>query len=59
MDKLMDFKETKQFLSVSRATLYRWIYEKKIPAFKIGKTWRFDKKRIEKSLLEHENLKMK
>lgn len=59
MDRLMDFQETKEYLKISRATLYRWVYEKKVPAFKIGTTWRFDKKRIDTWLLDHENLKMK
>ena len=55
MNRLMDFNETTRYLKTSRATLYRWATEKKIPAIKMGKVWRFKKERIDKWLDEHEN----
>lgn len=57
MNRLMDFKETVQYLKTSRATLYRWATEKQIPAIKMGKSWRFRKERIDKWLDDRENLK--
>ncbi|MCQ9207557.1 MAG: helix-turn-helix domain-containing protein [Omnitrophica bacterium] len=59
MDKLMDFKEIKKYLKVSRATMYRLVNEKKIPAFKVGRQWRFKKDRLDKWLEENENIKSK
>ncbi|MBF0217720.1 MAG: helix-turn-helix domain-containing protein [Candidatus Omnitrophica bacterium] len=46
MKRLLNFKETRDFLHVSQTTLYRWIYNKKIPALKIGGQWRFDEKAL-------------
>jgi len=57
MNRLMDFKETIKYLKTSRATLYRWTTEKKIPAIKMGKVWRFKKERIDEWLDDQENLK--
>jgi len=59
MDKLMDFKETMRYLKTSRATLYRWATEKRIPAIKMGKVWRFKRERVEKWLDDQENLRNK
>lgn len=57
MDRLMDFKETMGYLKTSRATLYRWATEKKIPAIKMGKVWRFKKGHIDDWLDERENIR--
>ena len=56
MDKLMDFNDTKKYLNTSRATLYRLIHDKKIPAFKVGGQWRFNKERLNKWLEATENI---
>jgi len=55
MDKLMDFYDAKNYLKTSRATLYRLIHARKIPAFKMGGQWRFKKDRLDKWLEAHEN----
>lgn len=55
----MDFKDTKRYLKTSRATLYRLIYTKKIPAFKLGGQWRFKKERLDKWLEAGENINKK
>jgi len=57
MDRLMDFKETMRYLKTSRATLYRWATEKKIPAIKMGKVWRFKREYIDKWLDDRMNFK--
>jgi excisionase family DNA binding protein len=43
-------KEIAGFLKVHPLTVVRYIREGKIPAFKIGNEWRFNKKQIEKWL---------
>ena len=58
-ENLLNFDQTKKYLNISRATLYRLIQSKRLPASKIGNQWRFRKSRIDKWLLEHENLNMK
>lgn len=59
MSELMNFKEAKMYLKTSRATLYRHIQSGKVPASKFGGQWRFDKKKLDKWLDDHENTKMK
>ena len=59
MTTLMNFNDTKKYLKTSRATLYRLIQSKKIPATKMGRQWRFKKERLDKWLEAHENIKMR
>jgi len=35
--------EAAEFLGVSKETIYRWVKAKKIPVYRLGKFWRFDK----------------
>lgn len=57
MPTLLTFTETKHFLNISRATLYRWAAGNTIPAIKMGGQWRFDKEQLDKWLDDQENLK--
>ncbi len=41
--EVMDIREASEYLGVSRETLYKYVYEEKIPAFKLGNRWRFKK----------------
>lgn len=41
--EVMDIREASEYLGVSRETLYKYIYEEKIPAFKLGNRWKFKK----------------
>jgi excisionase family DNA binding protein len=40
-EMMLNFKETMQYLKVSRSTLYRIMWEGKLPGNKVGSTWRF------------------
>jgi excisionase family DNA binding protein len=46
--RIMTVAEVAEYLKVHRATIYRMARKGKIPAFKIGDDWRFDKDAIEK-----------
>ena len=46
--RIMTVAEVAEYLKVHRATIYRMARIGKIPAFKIGDDWRFDKDAIEK-----------
>ena len=59
MEKMMDLKQAREYLNISRATLYRWVEEGMIPAIKMGGVWRFKKEKIDKWLDERENTKKK
>lgn len=44
----MDIRAASDYLGVSRETLYKYIYEEKIPAFKIGNRWKFKKTMLDR-----------
>ncbi len=41
--EVMDIRQASQYLGVSRETLYKYVYEERIPAFKLGNRWKFKK----------------
>jgi excisionase family DNA binding protein len=41
--EVMDIRGASEYLGVSRETLYKYAYEDKIPAFKLGNRWKFKK----------------
>ena len=41
--EVMNIREASVYLGVSRDTLYRYVYEDRIPAFKLGNRWKFKK----------------
>ena len=56
--EVMDMREASQYLGVSRETLYKYVYEDRIPAFKLGNRWKFKKtvldRWMEKQSAQHE-----
>jgi excisionase family DNA binding protein len=44
------------YLKVDKFTVYRLVAQKKIPAFKVGSQWRFDKKMVDEWLMKNSNL---
>jgi len=43
----MTVSETAAYLRMNRMTIYRLAQEGKIPAFKVGGSWRFDRQGID------------
>ena len=43
LKEVMNLREASQYLGISPDTLYKYLYEDKIPAFKLGNRWRFKK----------------
>ena len=43
MKEVMTLREASQYLGISPDTLYKYLGEDKIPAFKLGNRWRFKK----------------
>lgn len=39
----MDIREASEYLGVSRETLYKYVSDERIPAFKLGNRWKFKK----------------
>src|SRR2546426_12673405 len=46
-DEVLTTAETCRYLKVAPRTLYRYIQEKRVPAFKLGKDWRFVKSEMD------------
>jgi len=41
--EVMNIRQASQYLGVSPDTLYKYVSEERIPAFKLGNRWRFKK----------------
>lgn len=44
--EVLTFEEAKKYLKVSNSTLYRLVQRRKIPASKVGRSWRFRKEKL-------------
>jgi len=58
-DKIMTLEEVADYLRVKPQTIYTWAQEKKIPAAKLGKEWRFKKSMVDKWFIERMDEKFK
>ena len=54
MSKILTTKELAEYLKLTEVTIYKYTSEGKIPGFKIGSRWRFDKDQIDKLLKSEE-----
>lgn len=52
MSDLISIKQLATWLQVARGTIYNWVYQRRIPFIKIGRSLRFDPKEIEE-ILKH------
>jgi excisionase family DNA binding protein len=52
-DEIMTLEEVAGYLKLKPQTIYTWAQEKKIPAAKLGKEWRFKKSIIDEWFLQH------
>jgi excisionase family DNA binding protein len=50
---IMTLEEVADYLRLKPQTIYSWAQEKKIPAAKLGKEWRFKKSVIDKWFANH------
>jgi len=48
--EILTVEDVCQYLRIPRSTLYKLARDKTIPAFRVGKHWRFKKDKIEKWL---------
>lgn len=54
MGKILTTKELAAYLKLTEVTIYKYANEGKIPGFKIGSRWRFDKEKIDDLLTNDE-----
>ncbi len=50
MGKILTTKELAEYLKLTEVTIYKYATMGKIPGFKIGSRWRFDKEQIDELL---------
>jgi excisionase family DNA binding protein len=50
---IMTLEEVAAYLKLKPQTIYTWAQEKKIPAAKLGKEWRFRKSIIDEWIIQH------
>ena len=53
--EVMNIRQASQYLGVSPDTLYKYVSEEKIPAFKLGNRWKFKKSMLD-SWMENKSL---
>jgi excisionase family DNA binding protein len=52
-DEIMTLEEVAAYLKVKPQTIYTWAQEKRIPAAKLGKEWRFKRSIIDTWFNQH------
>lgn len=52
-DDIMTLEEVARYLKLKPQTIYTWAQEKRIPAAKLGKEWRFRRSIIDEWFLRH------
>ena len=55
MSEIMTPKEVARYLKMSVLTVYKHAKQGTIPGFRVGNSWRFDKKKIDEALLYTES----
>lgn len=50
---IMTLEEVASYLKVKPQTIYTWAQEKRIPAAKLGKEWRFKKSIVDEWFVSH------
>jgi len=53
--EVMNIRQASQYLGVSADTLYKYVGEQRIPAFKLGNRWRFKKSKLDQWMEEKSN----
>ena len=48
LPEVMNIRQASQYLAISPDTLYKYLSESKLPAFKLGNRWRFKKTTLDR-----------
>lgn len=46
-DEILTLEEVRKYLKIHKGTLYRLAQQRRIPAAKVGRIWRFKKERLD------------
>ena len=58
-EEVLTVKEASGYLKIAEKTLYRFIREQNIPAFKLGREWRFKKSLLDEWMEKRINQRQK
>ena len=58
-ENLLTTEQVARYLKVDKFTIYRLVTQKKIPAFKVGNQWRFNRAMIDAWLMRNSNVRPK
>ncbi len=57
-DEIMTIRDVAEFLKLTEKTAYRLVSEDKLPGFKVGGSWRFQKSELDKWIKKQGNSKI-
>lgn len=58
-EPLLTIEQVARYLKVDKFTVYRLVAQRKIPAYRVGNQWRFERKRLEAWLLKNSNIQQR
>ena len=58
-DRYLSVAEICAYLGIKRDTVYKWISEKKLPAHRVGKLWKFKMSEVDEWVINGDKLKLK
>jgi excisionase family DNA binding protein len=54
--EVMNIRQASHYLGVSPDTLYKYVSEAKVPAFKLGNRWKFKKSKLDQWMEEQSSM---
>jgi len=57
VDKILTAEEVCKYLRIPRSSLYKLAKDKEVPAFKVGRHWRFKKAKLDAWLERQESMR--
>ena len=58
-DRYLSVAEICTYLGIKRDTVYKWISEKKLPAHRVGKLWKFKMSEVDEWVKNGDKLNLK
>ena len=55
--EILTLEEVALYLRLKPQTIYKWAQEKRIPAVKLGKEWRFRRSILDRGPIEHQRFR--
>ena len=47
-EKLLSVDDVCEYLGIGRDTIYKWIAAKSLPAYRLGRLWKFKKEEVDR-----------